>query len=301
MKTKTILSLLLILFGGMSTFAQDARFTQNFSNPLFLNPAYSGSLGCSRIVLNCRKYFPVNVEDFHTYSASYDQYVKPILGGIGLQFLSDHNGAETSTSINGSYAINLKLKDNLHIRPAIKLGVGLFQRDFSFYGLSNHISHSTYFNLGAGVLLTYKNFISGFSFDHINTYNKDNFDSTSQYQQPKLIIHCNYQFDINEKILLTPGIIFFKQEDYKEIVYNVCFKYGFIKAGIGFSQGFDNPDGAMLMLGYFSDRLSIGYSYDFTVSKLYNEKGATHEITALFKFNCKNDKENFKITQLFGF
>jgi hypothetical protein len=55
------------------------------------------------------------------------------------------------------------------------------------------------------------------------------------------------------------------------------------------------------MLGFCSEKFSIGYSYDMTVSKLSNSTGGAHEISAIFKFNCKNDKENYKITSFHAF
>jgi len=302
MKRKVILlSVFLVLCGGVNSFAQDVNFAQYFSNPLLINPAYTGSIGCSRVALNYRNFLPAIHDDYRAYSASYDQYVKPIYGGVGLQVISDHLGYETSTSVSGSYAYNLNLKNNLHIRPAINLGMGLKQIDWSGFSTTptNKTSSKYYFNVGTGLLIAYKNFITGFSYDHIN---RPDIGFYETFRLPsKLAIHCSYQFDINERAFLTPGIIFFKQQNYNEIAYNLLLKYHFIKAGIGFRQGFDNPDGATFMLGYCNDYMSIGYSYDIYISKLSTATGGTQEISATFKFNCKNDKEKFKITQLNGF
>ncbi len=291
--------IILALFGSVNSYAQFGGFSQNFSNPLFLNPAFAGSLGCSRMALDYRNQPAPG--SLVTYSASYDQFVDKIAGGIGLQLISVNfdKGNFTANTINGMYAYNFKINDNVHIRPAFNIGMGVNHAEESvFY---NTTPSKYFFNAGFGLLFTYKNFISGFSFDHIN--NPDiGFDS--KYKLPsKFALHFSYEFPLSAIMQLSPGIIYFHEKDYieNEMDYNLMLKIKFIKAGIGFRQVSDNPDDGILMLGYCCDWMSLGYSYDMAISKLSNSAKGVSEISAVFKFNCKNDKEKFKISQLANF
>lgn len=299
MKTKIFLTLLLLLFKGISAFAQDDRLSQIFSNPLFINPAYAGSLGCSRATLNYRQNIPYNNSEYLAFNTAYDQYVKPIYGGVGIQLATNHFFYKDVTTIDGAYAYNFNVNDNLHIRPAIKFGFGYLDYDWTKIGVTNKNYSTQYFNLGAGILVSYKSLVAGVSSNHIN---RPDIGNVGESRLPsKWIIHANYQFDINEKTMLTPGIFGSKQLDAYEIVYNLFLKYDFLKAGIGFRQGFNYSDGFILMLGYCNNWMSAGYSFENTMSHLLNKADGIHEITVAFKFNCKNDKETFKITQPFGF
>lgn len=299
MKTKIFLTLLLLLFKGISAFAQDNRLSQIFSNPLFINPAYAGSLGCSRATLNYRQNIPYNNSEYLAFNTAYDQYVKPIYGGVGIQLATNHFFYKDVTTIDGAYAYNFNVNDNLHIRPAIKFGLGYLDYDWTKSGMPINNYSTQYFNLGAGILVSYKSLVAGVSSNHIN---RPDIGNVGESRLPsKWIIHANYQFDINEKTMLTPGIFGSKQLDAYEIVYNLFLKYDFLKAGIGFRQGFNYSDGFILMLGYCNNWMSVGYSFENTMSHLTNKADGIHEITLAFKFNCKNDKETFKITQPFGF
>jgi len=308
MKAK-IISILLFLsiFAGLSASAQDPHFTQYFSNPLFLNPAYTGSVGCSRVALNFRDQWPQLSGNYVTYSASYDQYVKPLHGGLGIQVMTDRAGGGSliTSSVCGIYSFNINIKNYLHIRPAVSIGMGVKQIDWSEFGngfiatTPNPPSNKYYFNAAAGLLVSYKNFTGGFSYDHINKPDIG-FYSTSRLPS-KITVHCNYQINMNENMYLNPSVIFAKQQDMEELLLGLMMKASFIKAGTGLRIGFNNPDAILLMLGFCSEKFSIGYSYDMTVSKLSNSTGGAHEISAIFKFNCKNDKENYKITSFHAF
>src|SRR5436190_2720521 len=104
--------LILVLFALSGTvFAQDPEFTQFYANPLYLNPAFAGSTRCPRISLNYRNQWPALSGTFVTYTASYDQHVEALGGGLGLLVLNDKAGEGTLTTANISavYAYQLNV------------------------------------------------------------------------------------------------------------------------------------------------------------------------------------------------
>src|SRR5918993_275054 len=95
--------------------AQDPQFTQFYANPLYLNPAFAGSVRCPRVGLNYRNQWPALNKAYITNSASYDQHFDAINGGIGILVLTDKAGEGTlsTTNISGMYAYQLNLNRKL--------------------------------------------------------------------------------------------------------------------------------------------------------------------------------------------
>ena len=79
----------LLINSSINLYAQDPIFTQFYSNPVYLNPAFAGSNKCPRIVSNFRNQWPGFSGDFITTSLTYDQYVDKIKGGLGVILMSD--------------------------------------------------------------------------------------------------------------------------------------------------------------------------------------------------------------------
>jgi type IX secretion system PorP/SprF family membrane protein len=287
-----------------NSFAQDATFSQNFSNPLSFNPAYAGSFGCSRLALDYRNQFPSVSYNYITYCASYDQYVKPLAGGLGLIFtsLNEEKGTFVQNSINGMYALNIRVSDVCHIRPAINVGFGENSVDLE-NPPPDYKKSVNYFNIGAGLLFAYKNFVAGVAYDHINQPDIGFLGGSDL--GAKLTLHCNFQIRFDNNTNLTPGFIY--QHQYSENIYlpSLMLKLWYIKLGAEFRLGPNIYHSIIPMIGFVNKWLSLSYSYDYIIPSTDNETpnkgtGGIHEITAVFKFNCRN-KAKYGITHLYSF
>src|SRR6185436_14274469 len=107
---------------SLSSLAQDPEFTQFYANPLYLNPAFAGSARCPRMNLNYRNQWPALTGTFVTYSASYDQHIDALNGGLGLLILNDKAGEGTLTTSNISmmYSYQLNINREFSIRAALQ-------------------------------------------------------------------------------------------------------------------------------------------------------------------------------------
>ncbi|MBU0765532.1 MAG: type IX secretion system membrane protein PorP/SprF, partial [Bacteroidetes bacterium] len=63
-----------------------------------------------------------------------------------------------------------------------------------------------------------------------------------------------------------------------------------------YKPGYPNNDAVVLLAGYKIERFSIGYSYDFPISRLFGLTGGSHEISLIFEFNQnRKTKKKHKI------
>ena len=94
--------------GFLSMAAQDAHFTQFYANPIYLNPAFAGVSQCPKVNVNYRNQYPT-LGVYQTTSASYDQYVDALNGGVGVLMLQDEaaNGALSLTEVSLAYSYHL--------------------------------------------------------------------------------------------------------------------------------------------------------------------------------------------------
>ena len=96
---KIVLAVALFLGAAQGLKAQvDVAFSQFYANPLYLNPAFAGSKVCPRVSLNYRSQWPSLVSAFTTVSASYDQYIDALHGGVGAILMTDRQGDHAALS-----------------------------------------------------------------------------------------------------------------------------------------------------------------------------------------------------------
>ena len=113
---------LLCLGFTSETKAQDPEFTQFYANPLYLNPAFAGTARCPRLVMNYGNQWPALTGTFVTTSASYDQHVETIQGGLGLIVTNDRAGRGTlnTTTLSGIYSYQQPISRNFSLKAGFQ-------------------------------------------------------------------------------------------------------------------------------------------------------------------------------------
>jgi type IX secretion system PorP/SprF family membrane protein len=116
------LTIVLSLFNTLELKAQDPEFTQFYANPLYLNPAFAGSMRCPRLAMNYRNQWPAINRAYVTYSASYDQHVDAIGGGLGVLVVNDvaGNGTLNTTNVSLIYSYFLPVTKDFSIKAGIQ-------------------------------------------------------------------------------------------------------------------------------------------------------------------------------------
>jgi type IX secretion system PorP/SprF family membrane protein len=95
--------LFFLLTGPLSLKAQDPEFSQFYANPLYLNPAFTGTSGLSRVAINYRNQWPNHGNTFVTNYLSFDKFVGSLRGGIGFQVMYDVQLNGVIRDLNSSF------------------------------------------------------------------------------------------------------------------------------------------------------------------------------------------------------
>jgi type IX secretion system PorP/SprF family membrane protein len=306
------------IFYSEFSFSQDPTFTQFYANPIYLNPAFAGSNGCPRIALNYRNQWPNLSANYVTYSASYDQYVKSLSGGIGVLASYDEQGVNTiTTSTLGlvySYHVKITRKfsvmfgaqasyyfkslntDKLTFGDMIDPKKGFIYSTMDFPAQQTGTINRSFFDASAGVLGYSKNFYVGFSAHHLNQPDETLINGDSKLPM-RLTGHLGTDIPLGKKskyestTSISPNIIYQYQNGFQEINIGTYVKYNNFTAGVWYR----NSDAFILLLGINTGTFKLGYSYDITISKLNNRvSSGSHEISLGLNLNCKSKGVTFK-------
>jgi type IX secretion system PorP/SprF family membrane protein len=310
---------LLMGFSGKIT-AQDAHFSQFYANPLYLNPAFTGSDKCPRVNLSYRNQWPALGQTYVTYSLSYDQHVNALKGGAGLLLMNDvqGDGTITATTIAGMYSYTLPVTRNLAIAGGFQAAyiMKTIEWDFIFPDMIHPLYgpiYSTnedpsivddtknYFDFSAGLVGFSEKTFFGLAVHHLTEPAESFLRGSDAVLPRKFTVHFGTDIPITAmnfkrgELSLAPQLLFHQQGDFQQFNWGVYVNRTSIVAGFWLRQNFNfHYDSFIMLVGFRQDQIKVGYSYDLTVSKLKNSTLGAHEVTFGFTFNCKPPKSKYR-------
>lgn len=322
--------IVVVVISGESVSAQDPQFSQFYAAPLYLNPAFSGATGQARAGLNYRNQWPSIPASFVTSAAYFDYYFDEYNSGVGMLISTDREGLAglRSTSINLTYAYQLRINDYLTVRPGISAGYVIRNIDFSrltfgdqFDPISGEVilpvtneainfNNVNYLDLGAGALVYTENFWVGFSAHHLNTPDQAFTGTTESTLATKYSIHGGYKIKL-PKVSYTKGQIPTRRErsitptfqyktqgefDQLDIGTYVTLEpvvFGLTYRGLPVKtlNGFPNNESIIFLVGMTYNGLNVGYSFDYTISDLGISSGGAHEISVSYVFSLDDKRK----------
>jgi type IX secretion system PorP/SprF family membrane protein len=310
MAKKLILLLTTLCFIGIwqDLQAQDPQFTQFYANPLYLNPAFAGTARCPRICMNYRNQWPNLSGTYVTYSASYDQHIDAISGGLGLIVTQDDqaHGTLKTTNVNLIYSYLLPVTREFSIKFGLQ--AGFFQKSLDksklnfgdmidarrgFVWNTNEIIPSTNksnLDFGGGILGYSKRYFIGAAFQHI-TQPDEGLQGTSKLPL-KITGHAGAVIPLEKggDSYISPNILFMQQQNFTQLNLGLYFVRGSFVGGLWYR----NSDAFIVLIGLQTDHFKVGYSYDVTVSKLSSNTAGSHEISMQMQFECRPKKKKYR-------
>lgn len=288
--------------------AQDPQFTQFYANPIYLNPAFAGSQRCPRLCFNYRNQWPNLSGTYVTYSASYDQHIDAINGGLGINVMQDNqaHGTLKTTYVNVMYSYAMTLSRHFTLRFALQAGFlqkaldktklnfgDMIDARRGFVWNTNEIipqSNKSAFDFGGGILGYSKRYFFGAAFHHI-TQPDEGLMGPSKLPL-KITAHAGAMIPIEKggETYISPNILFMQQQNFTQLNLGVYVVKGSFVSGLWYR----NSDAFIVLIGLQADHFKIGYSYDVTVSKLASNTAGSHEISIQIQTSCKKKPPRFR-------
>lgn len=323
----------LLLFGAVFNLqAQDYQFSQFYANILYLNPAFAGSAHQNRVVLHQRLQWPSLDAKYTTSAISFDHYFNKTNSGIGIQYTRDVQGSSniSTNDIQVQYSYELRLTEKYAFRAGLQAGYVSRYINYSIlsfpdqYGINGLTSSNTnepfgsqkknYLDLSSGGIFYSEKFWLSLAYTHMNTPNQSFYGDYSPLAS-KFSVTGGYKFLIsrksfanarteNGKSYIIPTAHYKSQGKSDQLdlgVYAILNRtlLGVWYRGLpikNYGNKINNNESMVFLVGYKINKFNIGYSYDFTVSKLSTAKtGGAHELNITFLFG--NPKSHSKPTK----
>ncbi len=311
---------ILFLLSAVSSHSQDVSFSQFYSNPLYLNPAFSGTAGVPRVALQYRNQWNEFNKAYITYSAALDFPVKKLQGGIGLNILNDAqaNRILNTTQINLSYSVFLQLTKTFSLNGAIQAGYNKnslntgelifadnLDPNYGNHGISRELETLTdptygFADFSTGLLMYSERLFFGLAAHHLTEpqqsyYNSD--DDVSRLHR-KYSAHFGARLPVylhghnRKEFDISPQLIVQYQDIFRQINYGIYATKKGLTAGTWFRQNFGiRYDAVIFLVGFMRRSWQFTYSYDFTVSGLHADAGGTSEVSLVFLLNKNTERK----------
>ena len=303
-----------------NSLGQDAHFSQFYANPLYLNPAFAGTEICPRFTFNFRDQWPVIPNNFLAFSASYDQHINALHGGIGVLVSADIEGGGLYQAYNAGaiYNFSVRISKQFYLQFALQAGYlhkafnrnllfaselspdpvpetlpedhatkSDFDANFGFVGYSPYL----YFGVAAHHLIPPKQ--KGFFTSLTDTAKT----------KPKITAHIGGKIPIVQKvkneetfgdIYIYPNVVFISQGKFHYLHEGFYIKFHPLTIGASLRHNFENLDAFIISCGLEYKFFRIGYSYDFNLTKLEGTGGA-HEVSLQFIIPCSYEQKSKKV------
>ena len=315
--TKSFFFICISLF-SLTTMAQDPHFSQFHANPMYLNPAYTGSSFCPRVIMNYRNQWPALAGDYVTYNTSFDFGMNEIHGGLGLIVLHDRQGwgvlntnkisllysyhakLSGTTTLSGGFQFSYferQLDANQDFGDEIHPQYGFILDSNDPYANPEYLKIS-FTDLSIGLLLNPRQYFIGAAAHHITEPSYAFLDQENLGKLPmKITVHGGSRIVMEDLgwfnstflsrfSVLTPHLLFQQQGESEQITLGATLSSDHLGLGLSYRRGFKYSDALIIVLGYELEKYKIGYSYDATISKLGLSSGGAHEISLQIQLGC---------------
>lgn len=312
MKTKTTLVLLILLAGLARCIAQDVIYSQFYANPLYLNPALAGAKLDQRITLNYRNQWPSISQGYVTYSASWDQQFDKISGALGISVNADVAGGGVYNKFSGSGIYSYRVQATRHIvlNAAVEATYLQYKLDWNKLVFGDQIDIHTgnveasreylpsrvdvgNVDFSAGVLAGYKESLYfGVAVNHLTRPDIAFYEGNANRLPMRWTVHSGILIDFRQgmdgedlrNFSISPNFVYVQQGQFHQLNIGLYMNRFPFVTGLWMRHNFGNPDAVIALFGFQSKIYKIGYSYDYTVSKLTNKSGGAHEISIAWLF-----------------
>lgn len=287
MKRLFILSIFLVT--AVTSAQQLPQFTQYVYNTMSVNPAYAGSRETLNITGLHRNQWAGIEGNPTTSTFSIHSPVRFSKLGLGLSYINDNLGDESTNYIYGnvSYTVPLTQKINM----ALGLNAGFTNYDLNTPDINDPFFNEGFSqwnpNFGAGIYVSSRMWYVGLSAPRLFKTDLNNgefaaIERNSYYSIGGIV------FDVGRNTKFkTTAIAKFTNGAPPSFDVTGSFLL-FDKAWLGASYRFNDADSIGILADYqISNSFRVGYAYDLPTAEIRPYSGGTHEIILIYEMPIK--------------
>lgn len=306
----------ILISATWSARAQDPAFSQFYANPLYMNPAMAGVEGAAKVYIGYRNQWPGATNPYTTMQASYEQFLDPIQGGLGIHVINDRQGGGVinTLSLDLVYSYHLQVSSDLMVTGGFQASLGHRNLNTEGLVLPDELAagapvttlsgySSTYPDFGVGFAAFYKNIFGGVALHHLLQPYTGSSENPNSMLSRKYTAHVGAMIPIYEKRLgrevlqLSPNLVFLQQDIYQQLNYGLEVIYRNFVGGLWFRQDLSFSYGTVVFsMGYGNDQFRVRYSYDAKLSspEVHIPSLGAHEISLVIIFENLNKSRKHK-------
>ncbi|MGM0944681.1 MAG: PorP/SprF family type IX secretion system membrane protein [Bacteroidota bacterium] len=312
-KIKLVLLAVLILT-VQESYSQSRKYISQFSHfQSYFNPGLTGYEGSTvrGFVRNQwagmegapKTYFFSTELDFGQMSGVED----PELMGknaVSLNLLHDTYGAFRETELMLGYASRVRITEKHNLR----LGAGINYQQIRLDGnaltaeeqndptLGQYIGQFTdmqVLDFNLGLALTHQNYYVGYGMHRVNGGRITSGDSFMDGYPASKMIQAGYRERLSPNLALITNAFYRSQKNLPDQL-DINMKV-LMMDRVWLGGGHRVNYATNLQFGVLTDRLRLGYVFEFPVSRSYQLPGRIHEFTAVFQFFAKDERDRQNI------
>ena len=296
---KKAIKIISVLFTVSQLQAQQVpQYTQYLFNDFAINPAAAGKNPWWDCKSNNRYQWSGITDAPRTYVLSMNGPIRNPKMGVGATLYTDIVGPTRRIGFNSSYAYHIKLNETYKLGLGVSAGILQWAIDGSKITLhdagddvlSNSYQSVVVPDFNAGAYFYSKKLFVSVSMPQLYQAKLKFFNIQTSVRSRianHLYIMGGYKFKINEDFEIEPStmIKFVAPAPVKVDIAVRCI----FQDQIWLAVAFRTKDALTAMAGYkFKNWLTIGYSYDFTITPLRQYTTGTHEIMFGIHFMTKD-------------
>jgi type IX secretion system PorP/SprF family membrane protein len=287
----------------------DQHYSMFMYNKLLYNPAYAGSRDVASVNADYRDQWDgingapktINV----TVDAPIGSFMQPFRKvALGISFTNEKLGVENNNDIKAYYAYRIKLKKAV-VSFGLSGGVDIYTANYTQLNLyqpndpnfTADVKNAMLPNFGAGIYVSADNYYYGLSVPNLlqDTYDKKEVKVSSLVarQSRGYYLSAGYVYTVNETIKLEPQFMFrFARDANYRLPYSCDFNLSAImydRFMVGVSYRTDKSFEGIIHI-QATQKINIGYAYDYLLSGLNGYSGGTHELVIGYDFVKDNPK-----------
>ncbi|MBP9879369.1 MAG: PorP/SprF family type IX secretion system membrane protein [Chitinophagales bacterium] len=307
--------------------AQDLKYGHWHAAETNYNPAFAGSSGQPRIILNFRDQWPVMPQAYVSYRAAFDAYIEPIRSGLGVYVNQDNqgDGVLQSTDIGMQYMYQARLGYSWALNFGMQFSYQQYRLnwlDLQFldqinvlYGFNDIFGNpnptgepfpgsltTDFVDLGAGAVLYSDRLYVGMSAAHVTTPKVSFYNNPSSELPMAFSGQAGIFFGGERKddLVFNPYMLFTTQKGFSQLQTGAYVKKSVVLGGFAVKHNTSNLSDVVFLAGLSKGMLKFAYSYDISVGPLAGLSGGSHEVSLMltFKDNEGRSKKNSQKSML---